>query len=269
MPSPVIVRSLAATLLGGVLASSLVACSDDGEKVAENACSSKNEVAKGYHAIDTDELAETLTAAREDVGSWAYQDVTKVTGAEQKVTLGTVEWDGENTNWTHGTESYPDVFRVIDGSWFFHDLQKTTGKPWIEFDPAKNKAQSNTFEAIESAIDPARQIAIFAEPLECEVLGLDASVAAVQYRLTLDVEKIREARGIPVVGNVGDRRVYEIWVDADDQLVKVSETSKLGELETTTYTTYSSFGKTEPIVAPPKRQTFADGNLPIGDSSQQ
>lgn len=269
MPTPVIVRSLSAALLGGVLASTLVACSDDAEKVADNVCSADNEVAKGFQAIDEDELGETLAESRREAGTWAYQYVTTSSAApgKQEQSIGKVAWDGERVDWTFGVPGFEDVFLVSEGEWYWKDPRDADAKrPWVHFDPADQPDVSRrSMEAIANAVNPERQMDMLDDPLECEVMGLDASVAAVHYRLTLDVEKVQEAMGAPVVGNVGDRRVYEIWVDQDDQLVKLLEKSKTGELETTTTKTYTGFGDEQEITIPPKKLT-REGDIPAPEA---
>jgi hypothetical protein len=101
--------------------------------------------------------------------------------------------------------------------------------------------------------DPLRRAAIFADPAVFNVVGVEdiESGPAVHYRVEVSAEAVRKATGVPVPGEAGKNRRFDVWLDKKDRLVRLVSPVEIGELKLSETITFSDYGADFEITAPP------------------
>lgn len=209
-------------------------------------------IAGGFHELRADEFADAVLAAREEAGSWSFLEVNTLDGKTKAVWKGEVVWKGgDDFSMTYGADGTEGVFVLADGSWFFHDPQPKM-KPWVKLQEAE---AGPLIASLTREADPRRQIAIFEDPKEFAVIGVEniGTAVAVHYRITVSIEQVREAAGNVIVGDAGDDQVFDVWLDKEDRLLKLVLPTTIGTLESSEVRTFS-YGKDLEIEAPPADQ---------------
>lgn len=207
----------------------------------------------GFHELRKDEFAEALIDAREKAGSWSYVETTTRNGEIQSVIEGRVVWDGKDVDLAfapRGATGAAGEARRVDGAWYINEPRLSKTRPWAKLTGEKSEV---LVDALDNEADPRRQLAIFDDPAGFQVIGVEnVGVAeAVHYRVTVTVEKVKEVTSNPVVGNPGDKAVFDVWVDNKDQVVKLTIPTEIGSIKSEQIRIFSDYGANHVIEAPP------------------
>lgn len=211
----------------------------------------------GFRELRKDEFAAALIEAREKAGSWRVLEVATLNDKPNGIVESSVTWDGENVELALLPQASTDgegEFRYADGDWYYFNPSESKTKPWLKLDREKSKA---AVDALAAEADPRRQLAIFEDPSDFRVIGVEnVGVAeAVHYRVTVAIEKVKEATSNPVVGNPGDQQVFDVWVDEEDQIVKMTIPTVLGGgIKSEEIRTFTGYGDDIVIETPPADQ---------------
>lgn len=210
----------------------------------------------GFHELRKDEFAEALIDAREKAGSWSYVETTTLDGKIKSVVEGRVTWDGKEVGLAFAPRGAADgagEARLVDGVWYINEPRLSKTKPWAKLTGDNSQV---LVEALNNEADPRRQLAIFEDPAGFQVIGVEnVGVAeAVHYRVTVAIEKVKEVTSNPVVGNPGDKAVFDVWVDNEDQVVKLTIPTEIGAIKSEQIRTFSNYGASTVIEAPPAGQ---------------
>jgi hypothetical protein len=223
----------------------------------------KDTIAGGFHELRKDDFSDALLKAREKAGSWTFLEVNTFDGQTKQMIEGKVIWDGkDDLRMSYAPQgSAAGEFRLVDDHWFYNNVMQNKRKPWVELD---QKTMKLLIDALDKEADPRRQIAIFKDPTGFEAVGVEniGTAVAVHYRVTVPIERVREATGNPVVGNVGTQQVYDIWLDKDDRIVKLTQPTTVGMKESAEVRTFS-YGEKLSIEAPPK-ELVTQGKVTLG-----
>lgn len=209
-------------------------------------------IAGGFHELRADEFADAVLAAREKAGAWSYLEVNTLDGKTRAVWKGEVVWDGgDDFSMTYGAEGAEGVFVLADGAWYFNDPQPKM-KPWVKLEEGE---AGPLISSLTKEADPRRQIAIFEDPKEFAVVGVEniGTAVGVHYRITVGIEQVRAATGNPVVGDAGDDQVFDVWLDKEDRLLKLVLPTAIGTVQSAEVRTFS-YGDDIEIEAPPADQ---------------
>jgi hypothetical protein len=223
----------------------------------------KSTIGGGFHELRKDEFGAALLDAREKAGSWTFLEVNTIDGQTKQMIEGKVSWAGGD----HLRMSYAPAgsaageFRLVDGEWFYNNVQENKRKPWVALDA---KTMKTLIAALDKEADPRRQVAIFNDPSGFEVVGVEniGTDVAVHYRVTVPIKSVQEATGNPVVGNAGEQQVYDVWLDKQDRIVKLVLPSTIGTSEAAEVRTFT-YGEKVDIQAPPAGQTM-QGKVSLG-----
>jgi hypothetical protein len=211
-------------------------------------------ISEGFHELRKDEFSTALLDAREKAGSWTFLEVNTLDGQTKQLIEGKVIWDGaDDLSMSYAPQgSTAGEFRLVDGHWYYNNIQQDKRKPWVELD---QKTMKTLIDALDKEADPRRQVAIFKDPAGFETVGVEniGTDVAVHYRVTVPIERVREATGNPVVGQAGSQQVYDIWLDKDDRIVKLVQPASIGLKESAEVRTFS-YGQDVKIEAPPADQ---------------
>lgn len=213
----------------------------------------------GFHELRKDEFAKALIDAREKAGSWSYVETTTVNGTIKSVIEGKVTWDGKKVALAfapRGATGAAGEARLVDGVWYINEPRLSKTKPWAKLTGEKSKV---LVEALDNDADPRRQLAIFEDPAGFQVIGTEnvGVAVAVHYRVTVAIEKVKEVTSNPVVGNPGDKEVFDVWVDNQDRVVKLTIPTEIGSIRSEQIRTFSDYGANTVIEAPPADQVQA------------
>jgi hypothetical protein len=210
----------------------------------------------GFHELRKDEFAAALIAAREKAGSWSYLEAQTLNGKANGVIEGKVTWDGEEVALAfapQGGAGGEGEFRYVEGDWYYYTPSESKKKPWLKLDGEKSQV---VVEALANEADPRRQLAIFEDPAGFQVMGVEnvGIAEAVHYRVTVAIEKVKEVTSNPVVGNPGDQQVFDVWVDEEDQIVKMAIPTQIGAVDSEEVRTFTGYGDDVVIEVPPADQ---------------
>jgi len=252
LPSARTIRAaaIAAAVLGVLLVSMLVLGTGDDEDGA-------SDLRDGFHALSADEFSDAMLDAQREAGSWRYEQVTTQNGEAGQLWEGEQEWDGTTTTLRYGAKDAAGEYvleaRFVDGEVYLYGRETRGRKPWWKLDKVAGKDASALVESLSRDADPVRRAAIFADPAAFELIGvedLDSGPAA-HYRVEVSAEAVREATGLPVPGEAGKNRLFEVWLDKADRLVKLVSPVDVGGLDASETITFSDYGDDFAITAPP------------------
>jgi hypothetical protein len=251
LPSPSTLRAgaIAAVVLGILLFSMIVLGTDGDDDTSD--------LRDGFHALSADEFSDAMLDAQREAGSWRYEQVTTLNGQAGQLWEGEQEWDGKTTTLRYGAKDdsgqYVVEARLVDGEFYLRGKPTPGKKPWWKLDKVAGKDSSALVESMTRDSDPERRAATFADPEVFKVIGVEdlASGPAVHYEIEVSAETVREATGLPVPGEAGTNRVFEVWLDKDDRLVKLVSPVDVGGLESSEEVTFSDYGADFDITAPP------------------
>ncbi len=217
----------------------------------------QRELDGGFHELRKDEFASALIAAREKAGSWSYLETHTLNGKPSGVIQGKVAWDGKNVDMAflpQGSKDGEGEFRYVDGNWYYYAPGDDPKQPWLELDKSRSKV---LVDALAREADPRRQLAIFENPAGFQVVGVEnvGVAVAVHYRVTVTIEAVREVTSNPVVGNPGDKQVFDVWVDDKDQIVKLRIPTEITGITAEEIRTFTGYGNDVKIEVPPADQT--------------
>jgi len=223
------------------------------------------ELGEGFHALSADEFSTAVLDAQRKAGSWRYEEVETLDGQVKAKWVGEQQWDGEHTTLHYGAKGsdgeYVIEVLVVDGTIYLKDSGAEPGtvrarKPWLKLDGESSSQSKALVDSIIREADPARRAAVFEDPASFELLGVDniGSAVAAHYRVTVPVEAVRDASDLPVPGDPGDQQVFDVYLDKDDQVVKIVIPTEIGTVESVETRTFSSFGDQFDIAAPPTDQ---------------
>lgn len=240
---------IAAVVLG-VLLLSMVVLGTNGDDDA-------SDLRDGFHALSADEFSDAILDAQLKAGSWRYEQVTSLNGQPGQLWEGEQEWDGESTTLRYGAKDDSGAYvleaRLVDGEFYLRGQDTPGRKPWWKLDKVAGKDSSALVESMSRDSDPERRAAMFADPEVFKVIGVEdlETGPAVHYEIEVAAEAVREATGLPVPGDAGTNRVFDVWLDKDDRLVKLVSPADVGGLESSEEVTFSDYGADFDITAPP------------------
>jgi hypothetical protein len=207
--------------------------------------------------LSADEFSAAMLEAQRDAGSWRYEEVTTTNGQVGQVWEGEQEWNGATTTLRYGAKDdageYVVETRFVGGEVYLRGKETPGEKPWWKLDTLGGRDASALVESMQRDADPERRAAIFADPALFQVVGVEdlESGPAVHYRVEVSAEAVRQATGVPVPGEAGKNRRFDVWLDEDDRLVKLVSPVDIGGLEASETVTFSDYGDDFEIVAPP------------------
>jgi hypothetical protein len=255
LPSPRTIRAalVAAAVLGVLLVSMLVLGTGDDEGDA-------SDLPDGFHALSAEEFSGAMLDAQRNAGSWRYEQVTEQNGQAGQLWEGEQEWDGTTTTLRYGAKDAAGEYileaRFVDGEVYLYGKETRGEKPWWKLDEVGGKDASALVESLSRDADPVRRAAIFADPAAFSLIGVEDldSGAAAHYRVEVSAEAVRDATGLPVPGEAGKNRLFEVWLDEDDRLVKLVSPVDVGGFEGSETITFSDYGDDFAITAPPAEE---------------
>ncbi len=239
---------IAAVVLGVLLVSVIVLGTRDDDA---------SDLRDGFHALSADEFADAMLAAQRKAGSWRYVEVTSREGQAGQVWEGEQHWDGEATTLRYGAKdeagNYILEARLVDGEFYLRGAETPGEKPWWRLDKIRGQESDALVESMSRDSDPVRRAAIFANPAVFRLIGVEdlESGPAVHYRIEVTAEAVREASGLPVPGEAGTNRLFDVWLDKDDRLVRMDSPVDIAGLEASETVTFSDYGVDFDITAPP------------------
>jgi hypothetical protein len=246
---------IAVMVLGVLLVAMVALGNGDDEK------ESGSELRDGFHALSADEFSDAMLDAQREAGSWRYEEVTSQAGEAGQVWEGEQIWDGETTTLRYGAKDesgdYVVEARLVDGEFYLRGKETPGTKPWWKLDKIRGRDSDALVESMSRDSDPERRAAIFADPEVFKLVGVEdlKSGPAVHYRLEVTPEAVREATGVPVPGEFGTNRAFEVWLDQEDRLVKLVSPLDIPGLQASETITFSDYGADFDITAPPADQT--------------
>jgi hypothetical protein len=224
----------------------------------------KDAISGGFHELRKDEFSDALLEAREKAGTWSFLEVNTFDGQTRQMIEGKVVWDGaDGLRMSYAPQgSAAGEFRLVDGHWYYNNVLENKRKPWVELN---KESMATLIAALDKEADPRRQVAIFKNPTGFDVVGVEniGTAVAVHYRVTVPIERVREASGNPVVGDAGSEQVYDVWLDKDDEIVKLVQPTTVGLKESAEVRTFSGYGEKITIDAPPAEQVV-QGKVTLG-----
>lgn len=252
LPPPSTIRGavIGAVVLGVLLLSVVVLGTGDDK---DNA----SDLPDGFHALSADEFSDAMLDAQREAGSWRYEEITSRDGQEGQLWEGEQLWDGETTTLRYGAKdasgSYILEARLVDGEFYLRGKSAPGAKPWWKLDKIRGQDSDALVESMSRDSDPVRRAAIFADPAVFKLIGVEdlESGPAVHYRIEVTPEAVREASGLPAPGEAGTNRLFDVWLDQDDRLVKLVSPVDIAGLEASETVTFSDYGADLDITAPP------------------
>jgi hypothetical protein len=253
LPAP---SSIRAVVIGiAVLAVLVLSTVVLGTRGDEN--DSSSDLRKGFHALSADEFSDAMLDAQREAGSWRYEEVTSTAGVAGQAWEAEQVWDGTTTTLRYGAKDeagdYVLEARLVDGEFYLRGNETKGAKPWWKLDKIHGRDTDALVESMTRDSDPERRAAIFADPAEFKVIGVEDldTGPAVHYRIEVPVEAVRAATGVPVPGEAGKNRLFDVWLDQQDRLMKLVSPIEIPGLEASETITFSDYGAHFDITAPP------------------
>ena len=251
LPTSFTIRAavIAAVVLGVLLVSVIVLGTRDDD--------SASDLRDGFHALSADEFSAAILDAQREAGSWRYVEVTSREGQTGQVWEGEQRWDGETTTLRYGAKDEAGDYileaRLVDGEFYLRGAETPGRKPWWKLDKIRGQESDALVESMSRDSDPVRRAAIFADPAVFRLIGVEdlESGPAVHYRIEVTPEAVRDASGLPVPGEAGTNRLFDVWLDKDDRLVRMDSPVDIAGLEASETVTFSDYGADFDITAPP------------------
>jgi hypothetical protein len=247
--------ALIAVAVLGLLLLAMVALGTGDEKK-----DTTSDLRNGFHALSADEFSTAMLDAQREAGSWRYQEVTSQDGAAGQVWEGEQVWDGTTTTLRYGAKDesgdYVLEARLVAGEFYLRASNTKGAKPWWKLDKVRGESSDALVQSMSKDSDPVRRAAIFADPAAFKVIGVEdiESGPAVHYRVEVAAEAVRKATGVPVPGEAGKNRLFEVWLDKEDRLVKLVSPVDVAGLKLSETITFSDYGADLTITAPPADQ---------------
>lgn len=256
LPSTSTIRAgvIALVVLGVLLLSMVVLGTRDDHE------DSASDLRDGFHALSVDEFSDAMLDAQREAGSWRYEEITSRDGQEGQLWEGEQEWDGKTTTLRYGAKDdsgeYVVEARLVDGEFYLRGQDTPGRNPWWKLDKIGGRDSDALVESMSKDSDPVRRAAIFADPAVFRLVGVEdlESGPAVHYEIEVTPEAVREATGLPVPGEAGQNRRFELWLDKDDRLMKMVSPVEVAGLEASETVTFSDYGADFDITAPPAEQ---------------
>lgn len=250
LPTPSTIRgAVIGAVVLGVLLLSVIVLGDDKDDTSD--------LRDGFHALSADEFSDAILDAQRDAGSWRYEQVTSQGGEAGQLWEGEQLWDGETTTLRYGAKDESGTYiveaRLVDGEFYLKGAETPGTKPWWKLDKIRGRDSDALVESMTRDSDPVRRAAVFADPEAFELVGVEdlESGPAAHYRLEVSPEAVREATGVPIPGEAGTNRLFDVWLDQDDRLVKMVSPVDIAGLESSETVTFSDYGADFDITAPP------------------
>jgi hypothetical protein len=216
-------------------------------------------VPDGFRVLAADEVYDAVLAAQREAGSWRMSQETRSGDRPGSPTTSEVVWDGREVA-SHLTVL--DARRLeatyVGGRLYVRGL--ATERPWWQVTLADDDLLGGAIASLLTLADPELQAAAWRDPDRFEVVGVEevGSTPTLRYRVGLPAERYFATLGVPdrVLSQLGDadRFVFDLWLDAEDQTVRVRTTSSVSGSETVTDSTYSDYGADLDVTAPPAAQ---------------
>lgn len=209
--------------------------------------------------LTVDNLGERVAAAFSDAGSVAFELEQSTQGQESSGT-GEADLSGDELSSTVDLDTPQGTVSVIatDGLFYLKIPQLTSDGKWLEVDPEADSGLGALIGQLGGSADPAASIEVLGDATEVTPTGEEeiAGVATTGYRVVLPREAIAESIGADprITQLLPEELDYDVWVDADDLVRRVTSTVEVQGTSSTTTVTYTDYGQPVDIEAPPAGQ---------------
>lgn len=272
LPSAAIAALLASTLL-------LTGCNDDGDEKGDSTSAADpsqstsqssdpgSEGSEGSGSdiapLEADNFYKSVLEAQKEAGTFKGTVTTTTGGASVVMNMEGKYSDG--TTAAH-VQSTPDSAQqmetiLVDGVMYLRGegLNVPDGK-WLKFDFSDPANANDPMSSLMDLSDPERALAAMDNPKKFELIGAESveGVDTNHYQITMDSATYGENLDLPqeIVTILPKVIVYDMWVDAENRPIKVSQEFDVQGTQTSTEQTYSDYGSDVDIVAPDDADTI-------------
>lgn len=209
--------------------------------------------------LTVDNLGERVAAAFSDAGSVAFE-LEQSTQGQKSSGTGEADLSGDELSSTVDLDTPQGTVSVIatDGLFYLKIPQLTSDGKWLEVDPEADSGLGALIGQLGGSADPAASIEVLGDATEVTPTGEEeiAGVATTGYRVVLPREAIAESLGAdPRITQLLPKELdYDVWVDADDLVRRVTSTVEVQGTSSTTTVTYTDYGQPVDVEAPPAGQ---------------
>ncbi|QIX28066.1 hypothetical protein ncot_16795 [Nocardioides sp. JQ2195] len=212
--------------------------------------------------LDSDSFYETVMTAQKDAGS--FKGVTTTTTGQATMTLD-LESEYTDNGVAAKATTRPDAPQqistiVVDGVMYMQadGIGVPEGK-WLKFDPSDPKNAGNPLSQLMDMSDPETFFGAMDDPKHFELIGQEDvdGVAANHYNITISSETYAENLDLPaeVVSMLPPELTFDMWIDAENRPVKVTQEYEIRGQTSQVEQTYSDYGVDVDIEAPADADT--------------
>ncbi|KRF12967.1 hypothetical protein [Nocardioides sp. Soil796] len=263
------------TAIAAVLASTLLlaGCSDDGDKDDKDSKQSSSQAADPSDDASTDSDEETESTGGElteleagefyetvidaQIAAETFKGTTTTTAAGQTITMNMEASykDGKTASHVTTEPGAAQAFEavLIDGVMYLKGdgLPGATAGKWQKIDSSD---PNNPFGQLLEFSDPKKSLSIMEDPKKFELVGEEDvdGVAANHYVVTIDSASYVEKLGLPaeIKDLMPPELTYDMWVDAENRPVKMTQEITIQGQKTSTEILYSDYGTAVDIQEP-------------------
>lgn len=268
---------LAATLAATVL---LAGCSsDDSDKDQDPTTSTSSDAPSTDEPessdapatatqLSTDNLFETVFAAQQEAGSYRGTSTTMSGGVTISSTIETTYENGEmlaHAQTLPGSDQQLEIVIAAGVAYLKSDSFPVPDGKWLTIDPDDPEVADSPFAGFSAAFDPETSLKILDEPEEVTLVGEETieGVDTSHYRVVISTASYADAFGLAdeAMAALPDELTIELWVDADNRLVKQAQEAELAGQPFSTETTYTDYGADISVDVPAKADTVSISEL--------
>lgn len=209
--------------------------------------------------LTVDDFGDRVSEAFEEAGTVAFE-LDQTTAGQESSGSGQADLTGDELSSQVDLDTAQGTISVIatDGLFYLRSEQLVPGGKWLEVDPDADTGLGALIGQLGGSSDPAASIEVLRGATEVTATGEEEidGTPTTAYRVVLPREAVADSLGAdPQVEQLLPETLeYDVWVDADDLVRRVTSTVEVQGASSTTTVTYTDYGQPVDVQAPPAAQ---------------
>lgn len=209
--------------------------------------------------LTVDDFGDRVSEAFQEAGSVAFE-LDQTTAGQESSGSGQADLTGDELSSQVDLDTAQGTISVIatGGLFYLRSDQLVPGGKWLEIDPDADSGLGALIGQLGGSSDPAASIEVLGGATEVTATGEEEidGTPTTAYRVVLPREAVADSLGAdPQVAQLLPETLeYDVWVDADDLVRRVTSTVEVQGASSTTTVTYTDYGQPVDVQAPPAAQ---------------
>lgn len=223
-----------------------------------SAAAEESEAAEPAGDLTAEDFGDRVLAAFLDAGTVQFT-LEQTTAGQTSSGTGEADLGGEQVRSRVQLETPQGQVEAltVDGL-FYLQFPGVPGGKYLEVDPQDESGLGALVGQLGGNSDPSSSVKVFEEATEVSDEGQEEidGVETTRYRVVLPSDAVAESLGADeqVASLLPEEVTYQVWVDADDLIRRLSSEIEVAGQTSSTVITYTGYGEPVDVEAPPADQ---------------